>query len=529
MAASAEDEIPPAPPPAGVVPITVLSGYLGAGKTTIMRSIMRGSGSLRIAFLVNDMGAVGIDMELMTMDSAGLGRQESLMALPAGCVCCAIEEDGVEASIRKLLARGTWDHIMLETSGVADTSSFAAGLAALRLEGAARLANVVVVVDAQAYSHRLRNKAASASSEELLHVRQLRAADTVVLTKCDLLDDGSGLDTRVVDVEAAIRRTVGDCSIPILRSALGHLHISALLHVDPSFEDKQRKGRSAASTQPLSHLTSRTRLMDTFIADDQGISSVACPSVTPCDAGALQDFLARRLPKGLLRAKGFFRLEGSGTVVEMQISGRRNVFMKVHDGTSIRSASMAVVFIGIDLDKESIQRQFAACCRSDSRHSTGSEETPVTDESPPRSSREMTESSTAIAKDVSRRMRADNRFSVQSTAESRCRADTMVAFSLIAAPWDRDENSAINLAFVNEMNSSNSGLVVLPTRDDDGDTCILFDTRSSAGLEKEDILCEQGTPSIECPQDVWGVFLETVERTLAAAFFSNYCCGRCPF
>ena len=152
----------------------------------------------------------------------------------------------------------------------------------------------------------------------------------------------------------------------------------------------------------------------------------------------------------------------------------------------------------------------------------------MTDESRQRSSREMTESSTVIAKDISRRMRADNRFSVQSTAESRCRADTMVAFSLIAAPWDRDENSAINLAFVNEMNSSNSGLIVLPTRDDDGGTCILFDTRSCAGLEKEDI-CEQGTPSIECPQDVWGVFLETVERTLAAAFFSNYCCGRCPF
>lgn len=460
-----------------------------------------------------------------------------LVELASGCVCCSIgDEGGVEASVRKLLQQGSWDHIVLEASGVADTSSLATSIGTMRLEGAAWLASVVVVVDAQAFASS--DSYGNARTPE----RQIGAADLVVLSKCDLMDDGSGID-HVEDVEESLRARIGR-DVPILRSAKGHMHAAAILDV-PRERRAHSSGDDINGSDDKTHASHRPRppllagLRRPTNIEDDGIASVSCPSSAPCDVGKLQAFLARGLPRGLLRAKGFVSLASGGAhtatahaqnskkdidddiILEVQVSGRRNLLMAVHSRRVSEPKEMAIVFIGIGLDTRRLSETFASV--SVPSHDTAYGGTCNANIEP------VTHDMSPLARFLEMKLHDDARFVLKSTAESAMKA-SILAFNLIAAPWSRDENNAVNLALVNEINSSHGvaretphreriagGIIVLPARDDAGDLCVLYDASQATLSEIDD------------PDAVWNAIRVGAERTLAAAFMSNYCCGRCPF
>ncbi len=154
-----------------LVPVSIIGGYLGAGKTTYINRILTGDHGQRLTVLVNDFGAINIDASLIASTDA------EMVTLENGCVCCSIA-DSLGDSLDFVLDTQKPDHIVIEASGVADPAKIANY--GLGWPGC-RLGAVVVLADADA----IRNQAQDQFVGELV-VRQLRSADRVLLSKADI-------------------------------------------------------------------------------------------------------------------------------------------------------------------------------------------------------------------------------------------------------------------------------------------------------------------------------------------------------
>ncbi|MBW4936031.1 CobW family GTP-binding protein [Marinobacter sp. F4206] len=166
-----------APPQLEPVPVTIITGFLGAGKTSLLNHILSGKHGRRIAVLVNDFGAVNIDEALIE------NREGEVISLANGCICCSLSA-GLQVSAARLVRRRPQpDHIIIETSGVSDPFEVANAFNDPDLKPFAPLEGVVTVVDAEL---------APTLEGDMLNLArcQVYAADVIILNKTDLVDEG---------------------------------------------------------------------------------------------------------------------------------------------------------------------------------------------------------------------------------------------------------------------------------------------------------------------------------------------------
>jgi G3E family GTPase len=161
-----------------MIPLTVIGGFLGAGKTTLLNRLLGGAPGRRFAVLVNDFGALDIDGRLVAEHGG------DTIALANGCVCCTIGDSLIETLIRTAETPGRFDHIVVEASGVADPARIA-DLAVL--EPRLLRDGVVVMVDAWDVRERAEDRRIGDTV-----VRQIKAADLIVLNKVDIAEDVLG-------------------------------------------------------------------------------------------------------------------------------------------------------------------------------------------------------------------------------------------------------------------------------------------------------------------------------------------------
>lgn len=162
----------------GVIPLTVIGGFLGAGKTTLINRLLADVTARRFAVLVNDFGALDIDGQLVAQHGG------DTIALANGCVCCTIGDSLIETMIKVADTADRFDHVVVEASGVADPARIA-DLAVL--EPRLMRDGVVVVIDASD----VRVRAADRRVGDTV-MRQIKAADLVVLNKVDIAEDVPG-------------------------------------------------------------------------------------------------------------------------------------------------------------------------------------------------------------------------------------------------------------------------------------------------------------------------------------------------
>ena len=165
------------------VPVTIVAGFLGSGKTTLINTLLQGDHGLNITVLVNDFGAVNIDADLI------LKREREVMELSNGCVCCSIQSDLV-AQLQVLFRSDTPpEYLLIEASGVSQPGRIASVFGYPQLRDYARLDAVVTLLDVE------NTDALSDSCRQLVQA-QIEAADIAVLTKTDLAQPQQAADFR---------------------------------------------------------------------------------------------------------------------------------------------------------------------------------------------------------------------------------------------------------------------------------------------------------------------------------------------
>ena len=259
------------------LPVTVIGGYLGAGKTSLVNHLLRNADGLRLAVLVNEFGALPIDEDLI------VAQEDDIISIAGGCVCCSYGSDMAAAltDLRKLDPAP--DHVVLEASGVALPGAIAGSVGLMQ---GYSMDGVVIVADAETLRANANHKYMGDTV-----TRQLADADIVVLNKVDLVSD----KTRV-DSESFARSHAKDAQFLLAKH--GALPPEVLLQ---SFVGRNRDSGARHDTS--------------------GFDSVSLPMDRPCDPAALGQLLASE-ELDLVRAKGFVR-DRDGAIHAVQSVSRR--------------------------------------------------------------------------------------------------------------------------------------------------------------------------------------------------------------
>ncbi|WP_232477331.1 GTP-binding protein [Roseomonas sp. KE0001] len=293
-------------PPVPVLPVPVLlvTGFLGAGKTTVVNHILREAGGRRIAAVVNDFGAINIDAELIA------GASDGVVSLANGCICCTLEGDLLRTLATLLRRAPRPEAIVIETSGVADPADIVRNLMDPVVWKEAPLETVLCVVDATAPP--------TAFEDPLLRA-QLRMADVVALSRTDL-GDAAALE-RARAALAALRPAA-----TLVEAPDGQVPLPLVLPDDPARPPVPREpGR-------------RRPQADRF-------ETLSWTAEAPLSLSRFQAAIGRLAP-GLARAKGIFEaVEQPGRRLLFQLAGGRATLAPLAGRTAGEAPRSRIVFI----------------------------------------------------------------------------------------------------------------------------------------------------------------------------------------
>ena len=264
------------------VPILLVTGFLGAGKTTVVNHMLAHAEGRRIAAVVNDFGAINIDAELIA------GASDGVISLANGCICCSLEGDLLRTLAAILRRSPRPEAIVIETSGIADPADIVRNLMDPVIWREAPLETVLCVVDATAPAEAL---------DDALLRSQIRSADIVALSKVDLADDGG---------RELIRRAVAVIKPAAVVVDAWHGQVPPAL-LFPGDPERVLAPRDPGRRHPA---------IDRF-------ETLSWVSQQPVSLARLQRAIGRLAPR-LARAKGLFETdEQPGRQMLFQLAGGR--------------------------------------------------------------------------------------------------------------------------------------------------------------------------------------------------------------
>ena len=408
------------------IPVLLLTGYLGSGKTTLLNRILNNRQGIKFAVIVNDIGEVNIDADLIQQGGIVNQKDDSLVALQNGCICCTLKMDLVQ-QLQDIIALQRFDYIVIEASGICEPAPIAQTICSIPQmtpevteKGYPRLDCIVTVVDALRMRDEfgsgldlmrqnideedienlviqqiefcnivLLNKAAEVSPEELGRVRGIVRE---LQPKAEIIDCNFGdvdldkiLNTGMFDFDAVAT------SAKWIEEVEKHHdededeeHEHHHHHDDDDDDDDEHEHHHHEDEHHEHHHHHHHH--DEGEAEEYGIGTYVYYRRRPFDLGLFDEFVARKWPKGIIRAKGicYFRdeqqtcyvFEQAGKQVSIRNAGQwyatmpkaeLKQFIEQNPGVmrdwdeQYGDRMQKLVFIGQHLDKELIAKELDAC------------------------------------------------------------------------------------------------------------------------------------------------------------------------
>lgn len=297
------------------LPVTVLSGFLGAGKTTVLNHVLRNRQGLKVAVIVNDMSEINIDAQTVNNDVALNRTEEKLVEMSNGCICCTLRED-LLTEITELAAQNRFDYLLIEATGIseplpiAETFTFA-DENGVSLSDVATLDTLVTLVDAanflndyeEAFSLQETGQSLGEDDDRSvsdLLVDQIEFCNIVLVSKTDLVSPA-----QVDKVKAIIRSLNPDAEIIPIQD--GQVPLEKVMGTGQFNFEKAQQAPGWLRELRGEH---------TPETEEYGISSFTYRARRPFHPERFHAFLHQNWPAGrLIRSKGFFWLASHPTLI----------------------------------------------------------------------------------------------------------------------------------------------------------------------------------------------------------------------
>jgi cobalamin biosynthesis protein CobW len=333
------------------VPCTIVTGFLGAGKTTLIRQVLANAQGRRLAVIVNEFGDVGIDGEILKGCGNEACPEENIVELANGCLCCTVADEFVPA-LDAILARDGVEHIVIETSGLALPKPLVQAFHWPAIKSRVTVDGVVVVVDGAALANGrvaddlnalARQRAADSALAhddpvEEVFEDQIACADLVVLNKRDLIDAAG-----IAKAQAAIAGVLPR-SVKVIAVADGKVDQALLLGLGVGTEDDIANRRTRHDDEPEHDHDD----FDSFVVP---LGEVAEPSALAGRVAALAENF------DVLRVKGFAAVTGKRLRLLVQAVGPRVTHQYDRPWAAAEPREGRLVVIGLKgLDRAAVTR-----------------------------------------------------------------------------------------------------------------------------------------------------------------------------
>ncbi len=298
------------------IPVTILTGFLGAGKTTLIRNLILKSKSKKLAIIINEFGDLGVDGEIVKQCSDETCPEENILELANGCICCTVADDFIPTMKSLLEGQDIPEHILIETSGLALPKPLLKAFEWPEIRSRLTVDSVLAVVDAEAVVNGIFAPQMSTELEEKQNQTyvehetplsevfedQINCSDVVLLTKPDLVENIS--DARNIILKEMER------NVPILEVHNGDIGADVILGVD------------AAAETDLDNRRSHHDGFDDHEHDDFDTFSISVPKILDVEKFKIVlETLIRE--NDILRIKGFLRVERKPLNLLVQGVGKR--------------------------------------------------------------------------------------------------------------------------------------------------------------------------------------------------------------
>ena len=369
------------------IPVLLLTGYLGSGKTTLVNRILTNRKGIKFAVIVNDIGEVNIDASLIGKDGIVGKKDDSLVALQNGCICCTLKMDLVE-QLSGIVSMGKFDYIVVEASGICEPEPIARTICSIPVMGPKYIKDGVPVLDCIATvvdALRMRDEFACAKDLlragieeddiESLVIQQIEFCDLILLNKASLVSPEELETVRTIVRKIQPKAEIIDCDWCdvdldklVGTGAFNYEDVSGsaawIAGVENPVEENEEEGE----------------------ADEYGIGTYVYCTREPMDINKFDYFVSKRWPSGIIRAKGLcyfaddvdscYLFEQAGKQISLKNVGKWYATMPEDELRAAMAADPVImrdwdpvygdrmqklVFIGRNLDRTAIKDALDLC------------------------------------------------------------------------------------------------------------------------------------------------------------------------